>query len=404
MLIAQHSVAGEVATRLDAPHESIEVDDQAALVQYACDQTNLPWVIFRAAHRANQISCLPARARCVLAALARTVDAARPYAAIFARRELLTGRAMQSMRTFYRSLDDLVDAGLIIRQPQTRYGGVGLFGRAYLNLTPKAANLLGLAADADADVAQAKPLHQQEQAARDSKVISFDHPCVTVADGAIYKDLFPNSQKRQPGRVPADLQRLRILGFRDFLIFKLMREARLAAKRLSDVVEASWDHLRHATHPISYLRALLRAPVDFAYRIRVKHTEAAEQISRQTLRQENQAAANEFAGRQFESHDGLRSYFVSDDGVSVTVAHRHEARPRVHAGAWIDEFVRALRAGHIRVADDRARMLASSDQQLQPIHVATKRTNEPTRLEALKQLLRAKHGMEPLRVGTRTRQ
>ena len=51
----------------------------------------------------------------LLAALARTVDAQRPYAAIFARRELLTGRAMQSMRTFYRGLDDLEAAGLIAR-------------------------------------------------------------------------------------------------------------------------------------------------------------------------------------------------------------------------------------------------------------------------------------------------
>jgi hypothetical protein len=49
----------------------------------------------------------------LLAALARTVDAQRPYAAIFARRELPTGRAMQSMRTFYR--DDLEAAGLIAR-------------------------------------------------------------------------------------------------------------------------------------------------------------------------------------------------------------------------------------------------------------------------------------------------
>jgi hypothetical protein len=64
-----------------------------------------------------------------------TVDANRPYAAIYARRELLTGRALQSMRTFYRSLDDLEAAGLINRPPQKRHGDAGLFGRAYLHLT-----------------------------------------------------------------------------------------------------------------------------------------------------------------------------------------------------------------------------------------------------------------------------
>jgi hypothetical protein len=405
MLIAQHSVAGEVVTRLDVPQESIEVDDQSALVQYACDQTNLPWLIFRAVHRANQISSLPARARCVLAALARTVDAARPYAAIFARRELLTGRAMQSMRTFYRSLDDLVDAGFIIRQPQARYGGAGLFGRAYLNLTPKAACLLGLAtdADADADAARIKPAEQREHAYHDTKVISFDHPCVTVADGAIYKDLSPNSQKRQPGHVPVDLQRLRILGFRDFLIFKLMREARLSAKRLSDVVEASWEHLRRATHPISYLRALLRAPVDFAYRVHDRRSKAEEQTSRKTLSEENRAAADEFAGRRFVSHDGLRQYAVSEDGVSVTVAHRHEARPRVHAGAWIHDFVSALRAGHIRPIADCASTPPSPVREREAIRSPILHTSEPTRLDALKRVLRARHGMEPLRIGTGNR-
>ena len=135
MSIAQQLVAGEGETH---------PDDSAALTAFRCDSTNLPWVIFRAAFRAAHIEEIPARARAVLAALARTVDAQKPFAAIFARRELLTGRALQSMRTFYRSLDDLESAGLIVRRAQSRYVEAGLFGRAYIHLTERAAELLSL--------------------------------------------------------------------------------------------------------------------------------------------------------------------------------------------------------------------------------------------------------------------
>src|SRR5471032_3441115 len=143
MLIAQLSVASEDVDRPRPPRTPATETDHEALEEFACDRSNLPWVIFRAAHRATHATTLPARARALLAALARTVDANRPYAAIFARRELLTGRAMQSMRTFYRSLDDLEAAGLIERVPQKRFGSAGLFGRAYLHLTEKSAIVLG---------------------------------------------------------------------------------------------------------------------------------------------------------------------------------------------------------------------------------------------------------------------
>jgi hypothetical protein len=390
MLIAQHSVAGEVQTRPNPPLDLSESDDQNALAHYASDQTNLPWVIFRAAHRANHVSALPARARCVLAALARTVDAARPYAAIFARRELLTGRAMQSMRTFYRSLDDLDAAGFIVRQPQTRYGGAGLFGRAYIHLTPKAAGLLGLVANDDNAHSSVHAAQLPEQSASTANTISLVCPSVTVADGAIYKDLLPTSQKRQPGRIPADLERLRSLGFRDFLIFKLMREARLNAKKLSDVVEATWQHLRRASHPINYLRTLLRAPVDFAYRVRANHAAVTERTRKQARHDENLAAAHELAGQRFEGHDGLRQYVVSDDGTSIAVTHHGEARPRVHSGGWASDFIAALRAGHIRPLRECSPTAASLDGGLGS-HVLG-RSNTPSRLEALKQLLRTRHG------------
>src|SRR5476651_1589367 len=189
MLIAQLSVAGEGDLYpLPPPDDSVDID-QTALDEFLAGQSNLPWVVFRAAHRAANFPALPARARAVLAALARTVDAHRPYAAIFARRELLTGRAMQSMRTFYRSLDDLEAAGLIERVPQKRFGTAGLFGRAYLHLTEKSAIVLGFVEEKNPPVlAQtskstgASPKNSEADDEQDPLLI---RPSATVADGGI---------------------------------------------------------------------------------------------------------------------------------------------------------------------------------------------------------------------------
>jgi hypothetical protein len=389
MRIAQLSVAGEVVSRPQNSVSSPAVADQQALDDYACDRSNLPWVIFRAAHRATHTAALPARARALLAALARTVDASRPYAPIFARRELLTGRAQQSMRTFYRSMDDLEGAGFITRPPQTRYGAAGLFGRAYIHLTPKAALLLGLVDQSTETGQPSAP--DRDDAVKSDVVFSFAPPSVTVADGAIYKDLNPSTQKRQPGRLPTDLHRLLSLGFHEFLIFKLMREAKLCGKLLSDVVAASWEHLRRATHPISYLRTLLRAPIDFAYRARSQRN-AQAQVENQRIRTEHaDTTVAGFAGKAFVSSDGFRSYRVSDDARSIIVHHRNEPQPRVHAGAWAQDFIAALDAGHI-VSDD------GENQESARPHPVQRPSNQPcdlmrqsqAHLNDLKALLRLK--------------
>jgi hypothetical protein len=417
MLIAQLSVAGE-GDLYPSPHpdDSVDIDsintDQTALDEFLAGQSNLPWVVFRAAHRAANFPALPARARAVLAALARTVDANRPYAAIFARRELLTGRAMQSMRTFYRSLDDLEAAGLIERVPQKRFGTAGLFGRAYLHLTEKSAIVLGYISPSSAQ----KPSGPQPDETLSSNAErvnepdhSFSSPCVTVADGAIYKDLFPKNQKRQPGDLPADLQRLLSLGFRQFLIFKLMREAKAHAKLLSDVVEATWEHLRNAKRPISYLRALLRSPVDFGHQIRAKRL-AAERLAEEKARVASiDAAVLQCAGHTFIDSANTRLITVSSAADSITVHHCREARPRVATGQWAAAFVAALNAREVipatseqirdfRLKCNSNRHTVQSTTTTIPEH-ATPRTRTSTindRLSEMKKMLRATCAGVPL--------
>ncbi|AET95040.1 hypothetical protein BSFA1_85320 (plasmid) [Burkholderia sp. SFA1] len=339
MSIAQRFVAGE---------GEAHSEDSAALTAFRCDSTNLPWIIFRAAFRAAHIEQISPRARAVLAALARTVDAAKPFGAIFARRELLTGRALQSMRTFYRSLDDLEIAGLIERRPQGRYVEAGLFGRAYLHLTEHAASLLGLMEPPRTH--EVEPNQKSSSTAPASDKSSFSVPSANVADGGIYKDLSPTVfQKRQPGQLPADLQRLRTLGFFDFLIFKLMREAGEHGKRLSDVVEATWHHLKRAKAPINYLRALLRNPVDFALLVRRRNDEHRAKLTRARQRVDAQAIARENAGRTFIDGNNGRQFVIGTGGDSMTIFSLTERIGRQAAG-WVPSFATALTSGKLRPA------------------------------------------------------
>ncbi|MGB8414854.1 hypothetical protein [Paraburkholderia sp.] len=367
MSIAQHFVAGEVGLRPHFP-ETKNVDispapqatEDSDVIALTSDSVNLPWVILRAVHRASRLDGIPARARSVLAALARTVDASNPYDHIYARRELLTERSMQSERTFYRSLDDLETAGLIDRPPQRRYVQAGLFGRAYLHLTERAAIILGLVAEpittdqpveAKADSVESASTNAGGLQAGTAAAEAFSYRSANVADGGIYKNLSPTSlQKRQPGQVPVDLQRLRPLGFRDFLIFKLMREAREQGKRLSDVVEATWEHLKKAKRPICYLRALLTSTADFSFQIRTRH---AEQNAARAAVEDQEAAESlvrEVAGQSFVDASGERKLVVDADGLSLSVYNAEEGVARREAGQWQLRFAKALRNGQIRPA------------------------------------------------------
>jgi hypothetical protein len=351
MLIAQRFVAGEGDDR----PSPLEIDfpnlDNEAREDFACDRSNLPWIVFRAAHRANHIAAIPSRSRALLAALARTVDAQKPYAAIFARRELLTGRALQSMRTFYRSLDDLAEVGLIVRAPQKRHGDAGLFGRAYIHLTDKAAELLGFVEEKNPPVLAETPKSTSESPTKPEADAQKDplliRPSATVADGGIYKDLFPKNQKRQPGTLPLDLQRLLSLGFHKFLVFKLMREAKQHGKLLTDVVEVTWEHLRAAKRPISYLRSLLRSPVDFGHQLRCHHAKIRERRTRSNEIKVIDDLAARHAGQIFFDEAINRRFEISADGSELSIRDCREPCARVSTAGWKLDFATALRAGRL---------------------------------------------------------
>jgi len=349
-----------------------------------------PWIIFRAAHlHGVPAPALRPRPHCRRSSSLRCGLRAPRTA----------NRPRRNPCAFYRSLDDLEAAGLIVRPPQRRYGEAGLFGRAYLHRTEQIAQLLGLV-NAPAIASAPEPDHHD---AVTPEVLSLQQPSASVADGAIYKHLYPaSSQKRQPGQLPSDLERLRRLGFHEFPIFKLMREAREHQKLLSDVVDVAWDHLRKAQRPINYLRALLRSTADFAWQARNKRQAAARrhEADQEALRVATVVQQN--AGGIFFDCNSSRRISVASDASMVTAHECGEAAPRVSAGNWQVNFVAAIKSGHLvpatterEAAFESKRQRGREDRQaaprLQPTHAMPRILTEEAgeRLAQMKNLLRA---------------
>jgi hypothetical protein len=134
------------------------------------------------------------------------------------------------------------------------------------------------------------------------------------------------------------------LGFLDFLILKLMREARENGKLLSDVVEVTWEHLKFATKPICYLRALLRNPVDFRYQLRRKNQDVAERKTKLKVEAQAEQVARESAGHTFTDATGETTYVIGADGESMSVYKAGEGIGR-EATNWKAAFAQAKERG-----------------------------------------------------------
>lgn len=369
MSIAQRSVAGEGETH---PSESTSFDSASAAGAISCCKRNLPHLTLRAHQRALSMSTLPLRARCALAAVALTVDCRDPLKEVFAHRDYLAERAGLSERTWYRAEADLILAGLIRVAEQGRKARHGRFGSAFIYLTDLAARMLGLigapvlkgktkAASVEAtagspdtrDVPSADSAAHDEQD-RPSTHTSFISPSANVAD-PYTNDFYqsPSSQKRQPGTLPADLERLLTLGFHKNLVFMLMKEARLAGKLLSDVVECCWEPLKKAHRPISYLRALLAKPVDFSRQkqIRVEEKIACDARSAEAAKMAGILSAA--SGKTFVDLGLTTRFVVSDDAQSLIAVRLNEGVERIMPASQMLAFACEIEQGRVRLATEK---------------------------------------------------
>ena len=107
--------------------------------------------------------------------------------------------------------------------------------------------------------------------------------------------------------------------FHEFLIFKLMREARQHQKLLSDVVTVAWEHLSKAQRPINYLRALLRSTADFAWQARHKRQATAKRHEADQEALRIASVVQRTAGEVFFDCNTSRRICVASDASTVTV-------------------------------------------------------------------------------------
>lgn len=151
----------------------------------------------------------------------------------------------------------------------------------------------------------------------------------------------------------------------------------------TDVVEATWQHLKRANRPICYLGSLLGSTTDFRHQVQTKRA-AADNARREQLEATVvKETLMRCAGGVFFDANGERRLVVAESGESMTVHDFREATPRVAAGAWEPAFVGALEAGRIRSAtpDDEERFAACRHAQMsqRPPLVAAAMQALPTR-------------------------
>ncbi|WP_321943996.1 replication protein O [Paraburkholderia tropica] len=345
MAIAQRLVAGEgdvhpAETDLDFDH----------LDTFECDVKNLPYKTLRAHQRALSMIALPRRARAALAAIVLTASNARPLKEIFASREYLSRRAGVHVRTWYRAEADLIALGFITVCDQSRIFRTGHFSSAYIHLTELAAKALGLIGEPVPPTRPAKASEQQEPSEATPTPTSFEQPCDTKSD--VYTDEYQSpssSQKRQQGELPRDLERLLPLGFHKNFVFLLMAEARRAGKRLSDVVEATWENLKAANRPINYLRALLKSPTDFAWIAKTKRVAGKQPPADGHAHADDAPEVNleHFRAKTFYAQDAHARYEITADGSELSVLHASERVVRRSPSGWQAGFVDAIRCGAV---------------------------------------------------------
>ncbi|RQQ88715.1 hypothetical protein DF134_19250 [Burkholderia stagnalis] len=128
------------------------------------------------------------------------------------------------------------------------------------------------------------------------------------------------------------------------MVFKLMGEATRAGKRLSDVVEHTWAHLKAAGNPLAYLRKLLTLPTDYSHAVRAKHAEQVAAEQAEQAAEEATELARRCAGQTFYAPDASRRFDVAPDASRITMTSASDGISRDMGTQWRLHFAAALQA------------------------------------------------------------
>ena len=351
--------------------------------QESCSpQIRVPSIIARAL---SSLQCSPRcttlgrSAKDVLAYLVRLANVDDACAPVFAFKRTVAVKAGVSESTVYRALLELTEVNIIIREPQRRKERNGRLGIAQLRLSAAFCTELGLpvvthAAPAPAVAPSSAPQTPELESARrgGEGAETTAPPSVKMTDGQCitgFKALqslqkhssglpthMPVTQPQTPRtKVPEEL--LWLIAEKNLTqpqVFLLMRDFGRRQQRLSDAVEATHTRLRQLDeHALfRYLRALSKAPTDFAWMRKVRQaTEQAEQRKREL---------REIGAELLTRLDG--QYLASTDGTSV---HQIDASTQTAEVWWREGTTGRIRNG--RASINPAYLAAVDAGRLTPI-------------------------------------
>jgi hypothetical protein len=273
----------------------------------------------------------------VMIRIIKKINLARLTAPIVASRATLARESGKSVETVHRVVKWLEERGLVQRSQKARAGLRG--SSSPLVPTPALLDALQLIN------APASPYDKARQSANASLAPS--------AHGSEKKEAAtPPATKPSASsagafvqfegmKLPADLAWLvKEQGLKASGVLDLMKRARLAQQRLSDVVASTRQYLQglQGRALYAYLRALLGKGRDFADKVVEKVGELKEQEQREYLRHKAQA----LAGRQFTNREGSVHVLVEESGMLIeTREGRRGARPMCQS------FLDAIEAGRL---------------------------------------------------------
>ncbi|WP_454740492.1 helix-turn-helix domain-containing protein [Cupriavidus necator] len=314
-----------------------------------CDAGRLPERILRAialVYESDGLGALHITSRQVLATLIRfALNQNDPTSLAFIKKSTIAQHLAVSEATVYRALGALEDAGLIERERQQRtWAQLEVVGR--IRFTAKLLQCIGIAGR---QLGSAEPPTGHDESLSGST-------CLAPVSGVNKPK--QSSTKKHPGQgvfvqiddraVPLDLAPLvRDRGLKTSALFLLMRLAREAGHRLTDVVSAS----DHALRPLrgrelfAYLKSLLGKPIDYGHVVRTRKAQEDERHAAEARaaqdRQEVAQLVERYRGRRVSAPDG-RIYEVDSASIVITEANgRRSSLGHGQARAWPIEMDRA---------------------------------------------------------------
>ncbi|MCY1228572.1 hypothetical protein D9M68_282160 [compost metagenome] len=343
-------IARRTTTCGGAPHSPAAAESYSSQPKATrCDAGQLPERILRAialVYESDGLRALHITNRQVLATLIRfALNQKDPTSLAFMKKATIARHLAISEATVYRALGSLEDAGLIERERQQRTRAqLEVVGR--IGFTAKLLQCIGLAGrklgypeprtgsdvsrSSAACLAPVSDVNNPKQSS--TKKHSGPRAFVQIDDRAVPIDLAPLVRDQE---------------LTTSALFLLMRLAREAGQRLSDVVSAAG----HALGPLrgrelfAYLKSLLEKPTDYSYVVRTR--KAQEDERRATAAQEAQdrlevaQLIERHRGRRVSAPDG-RIYEVDSASIVITEANgRRSSLGHGQARAWLIEMDRA---------------------------------------------------------------